>query len=114
MKELKTKEVKNGFFPGPGSFACLHVVLLVCTWFSRFARGLHLICSSNLAALTRLPCKCAGRLAMVAMLGYSGQAVMTGVGPFQNLTDHLGNPSALLSSLVNSVLQRQSLLWPSV
>ena len=31
---------------------------------------------------------------MVAMLGYSGQAVMTGVGPFQNLQDHLANPSA--------------------
>ena len=33
---------------------------------------------------------------MVAMLGYSGQAVMTGVGPLKNLTDHITNPGMLL------------------
>ena len=39
---------------------------------------------------------------MVAMLGYSGQAVMTGVGPFQNLQDHIGNPSARLCLLTDA------------
>ena len=33
-----------------------------------------------------------GRLAMLAVFGYGAQAVMTGDGPFKNLTDHLSNP----------------------
>jgi light-harvesting complex I chlorophyll a/b binding protein 3 len=34
-----------------------------------------------------------GRLAMVAILGYFAQAVFTGVGPFQNLLDHISDPA---------------------
>ena len=33
-----------------------------------------------------------GRLAMLAVFGYGAQAVMTGEGPYKNLTDHLSNP----------------------
>jgi len=42
-----------------------------------------------------------GRLAMLAMLGYAAQAVMTQKGPFANLVDHLSNPtgSNLLTNL---------------
>ena len=41
---------------------------------------------------------------MVAMLGYSGQAVMTGVGPLKNLTDHVVNPSTLLDTCAAAVV----------
>lgn len=35
-----------------------------------------------------------GRLAMIAVLGFGAQAVITRQGPFQNLLDHLSNPAA--------------------
>ena len=31
---------------------------------------------------------------MIAVLGFGAQAVLTRVGPFQNLLDHLSNPAA--------------------
>ncbi len=33
-----------------------------------------------------------GRLAMIAVLGFGAQAVLTRQGPYQNLLDHLSNP----------------------
>lgn len=33
-----------------------------------------------------------GRLAMLAILGYGAQAVLTKEGPFENLLEHLSDP----------------------
>ena len=46
-----------------------------------------------------------GRLAMLAMLGYGAQAVMTQKGPFQNLVDHLSAPTEanILTNFANAL-----------
>ena len=42
----------------------------------------------------------------LAVFGYGAQAVMTGEGPFKNLTDHLSNPTAnnLLTNIAHPAL----------
>ncbi len=35
-----------------------------------------------------------GPAVQLAVFGYGAQAVITGEGPFKNLTDHLSNPTA--------------------
>ncbi|QDZ20748.1 light-harvesting protein of photosystem I [Chloropicon primus] len=46
-----------------------------------------------------------GRLAMVSCFGFAAQMAATGVGPVQNLTDHLKNPAA--NNIIGSVLTIQ-------
>ena len=42
---------------------------------------------------------------MIAMFGYGAQAVLTGVGPYQNLADHVTSAGSanILSNLVSAV-----------
>ncbi len=68
MKTLKTKEIKNG------------------------ARSMQRLPSAHAHPTHALPLP-AGRLAMIAMLGYFIQASFTGAGPIDNLLAHLSNPT---------------------
>lgn len=93
MKTLKTKELKNGrlamvshcrTFPrqitrpniNPGHQWLLLIQLLLLMLEKAFA--------------TSEP----GSAVQLAVFGYGAQAVITGEGPFKNLTDHLSNPTA--------------------
>ena len=49
-----------------------------------------------------------GRLAMVAMFGFTGQAMVTGQGPVQNWKEHLSNPFG--NNIINNVLNIQNVL----
>lgn len=81
MKTLKLKEIKNGESFGVLSGAS-------GTRKEKKAPRAH-------APRPRPPPrqKNTGRLAMLAMLGYGAQAVMTGEGPYSNLISHLSNPT---------------------
>ena len=93
MKTLKTKELKNGrlamvshcrTFPcqiiGPNRNLGHQWLLLI---------QLLLLMLEN-AFATSEP----GSAVQLAVFGYGAQAVITGEGPFKNLTDHLSNPTA--------------------
>lgn len=93
--EAKLKEIKNGESPDSATL-CLTAALLALACRSQFTlqmQGAGARTTSD-APPPLTPSSCAGRLAMIAFLGFTSQAAVRGLGPIECLQLHLSAPGA--------------------
>ena len=98
MKTLKTKELKNGRLamvsPLPVSLEARGLSFVMKDFPNTWQR-LHTLRELVIVHVCRrcVPADFAGAT-QLAVFGYGAQAVITGEGPWKNLTDHLSKPAA--------------------
>ena len=93
LKTLKTKELKNGRLAMVShcrTFPCQNAGSTGVSRHQWLPLLLLLLLMSEDAFATSEP----ESAVQLAVFGYGAQAVITGEGPFKNLTDHLSNPTA--------------------